>query len=127
MKALIVGAREPTDALAARLAAQGIEADVDAPEGEGAAGEQIPVLAASLVALESRIVAERPGTVVLADRGDHALAAALVATKLLVPVLAVAGNDAGGGSDAGTGENERLLALLAESAEIGSLPTLLRR
>jgi hypothetical protein len=119
METLIVGGRDAATGLAERLADAGVEARTSAP---AAAGETIPELAAALVALEGEIAADRPRTVVLADRGDRALAAALVATKLLVPVLAVA--DPGGPGTAG--ENDRLLDVLAEPVKIDALPKLLR-
>ncbi|MGH2953592.1 MAG: hypothetical protein ACRDK9_06165 [Solirubrobacterales bacterium] len=126
MNALIAGSLEPTRALAERLAAEGIGAQTSVP---GATREPIPALAASLVELERRISAQRPGMVVLADRSDHALAAALVATKLLVPAALVRdGGDSGSGEDVpGAGENHRLLGLLAQPVEIDALPTLLRQ
>jgi hypothetical protein len=123
MKTLIAGSAQAASALAERLADEGIDARTSTPEG---GGDAIQALAASLVELESRIEADRPEIVLLADRGDHALAAALVATKLLVPVTAVA--DAGNPGEDGPsgGENARLLELLADEVEIGALPTLLR-
>lgn len=45
-------------------------------------------LPAALRALERRLIDEAPERVVLADASDTALAAALVATKLGIPVIA---------------------------------------
>jgi hypothetical protein len=123
MKTLIAGSAETATALAERLADDGIDARTSTPEGEV---DAIPALAASLVELERRIEEERPEMVLLADRGDHALAAALVATKLLVPVTAVGASDDPPDDGAAGGENTRLLGLLADEVEIGALPTLLR-
>jgi hypothetical protein len=64
-------------------------------------------LAAALIELEQALEADPPGTVLLADASDVALAAALVATKLLVPVEAVPD------ATAGDGTNARLIGQLA--------------
>jgi UDP-N-acetylglucosamine 2-epimerase len=56
------------------------------PEPTGAAATAR--LARALVALESAFEAERPEAVVVADDSEVALAAALVASKLLIPVEA---------------------------------------
>jgi UDP-N-acetylglucosamine 2-epimerase len=63
-------------------------------------------LAAALVALETAFEAERPEAVVLADDSEVALAAALVAAKLLIPVETTAGA-------ATDSPNGRVLAQLA--------------
>jgi UDP-N-acetylglucosamine 2-epimerase len=47
-------------------------------------------LAAALVALEAEFEATRPEAVVVADDSEVSLAAALVATKLLIPLEATA-------------------------------------
>jgi hypothetical protein len=122
VRPLIAGTRDSAEALVSRLASQGIEADASAPEDSGAQTEGVAALAASLLALESRMTAEPPTMVLLADRGDHALAAALVASKLLISVSRVADGGAGGEP----GENDPLLAQLSEAVRIEALPTLLR-
>jgi UDP-N-acetylglucosamine 2-epimerase len=63
-------------------------------------------LTTALVALEAQFEAERPEAVVVADDSEVALAAALVATKLLIPLEA---------SEAATtgSPNGRVLAQLA--------------
>jgi UDP-N-acetylglucosamine 2-epimerase len=72
------------------------------PTGDAATGR----LAAALVALESHFEAERPDLVVVADDSEVALAAVLVAAKLLIPVETTA--------DAVTDSpNGRVLAQLA--------------
>ena len=63
-------------------------------------------IAAALVALEAEFEASRPETVVVADDSDAALAAALVATKLLIPLEAT-------GEAMATSPNGRVLAQLA--------------
>jgi hypothetical protein len=47
-------------------------------------------LAAALAGFETEVTGQEPELVLLADDSDAALAAALVATKLLIPVAAVA-------------------------------------
>jgi UDP-N-acetylglucosamine 2-epimerase len=63
-------------------------------------------LSGALVALEEAFEADRPEAVVVADDSDVALAAALVATKLLIPLEA----GAGAATDS---PNGRVLAQLA--------------
>ncbi len=82
-----------------------------AGEGTAAAGgaQSIGPLAEALTRLEGVLAAERPESVLLADDSDTALAAALVATKLSIPVVA---------SDAArspASENGRLIAQLADT------------
>lgn len=67
------------------------------------------VLAAALVSFEAEAVARRPTSVLLADDSDAALAAALVATKLGIPVAATeAASDP-------SRANGRLIAQLADA------------
>jgi hypothetical protein len=66
-------------------------------------------LAELLVAYEGSLVGERPECIVLADDSDEALAAALVATKLLIPLVARPA-----ASEAAT-TNGRLIAQLADA------------
>ena len=97
MTALVIGTGVPPAELLESLHAAGVEAELDAHPGDAAAAGEIEALAAELVRLEA----------LLADAGDRSLAAALVATKLLIPVAAV-------GIDASDGQNARLLAQLAD-------------
>jgi hypothetical protein len=88
---------------------------------------EIQGLAKELLRLESVLGDHQPTAVLLLDAGDRALAAALVATKLLIPVAAV--GDGGAGTT-----NAALLAQLvdrklsADASEIRAwleaLPTL---
>jgi UDP-N-acetylglucosamine 2-epimerase len=73
------------------------------PAGGAATGR----LAAALVAFEAEFEAERPDAVVVADDSEVALAAALVATKLLIPLEATAQ------ATAADSPNGRVLAQLA--------------
>jgi UDP-N-acetylglucosamine 2-epimerase len=66
-------------------------------------------LASALLACEAELEAERPERVVLLDDSDVALAAALVATKLLIPVAAASG------ARSPASANGRLIAQLADS------------
>lgn len=59
-------------------------------EDRSAATDSVAALAKALVALERRIESECPESIVLADASDSALAAALVAAKLQVPLRATA-------------------------------------
>ena len=118
MEALIVGDSGAAGELAAGLAAEGIETRISVP---GAPQDGVAGLGAAMIELERELVERRPAAVILADRGDRALAATLVATKLLVPALAVATDRRAAG-----GDNDRLVELLAEVVEAGRLPRLLR-
>ena len=106
MAALVTGAPGPAGELAAALRAAGVEASVDEPPDTPHPGE-IAALAAELLRLEASLSERQPAAVVLADAGDRALAAALVATKLLIPVAVV-------GVDGAEGQNEDLLAQLGD-------------
>jgi hypothetical protein len=66
-------------------------------------------LAELLVAYEGSFIGERPERVVLADDSDEALAAALVATKLLIPLVARPA------AIQGATANGRLIAQLADA------------
>lgn len=56
-------------------------------QGGASAGPPIQALADAFVEFERRIADERPSEVLLTDDSDRALAAGLVALKLLIPVL----------------------------------------
>jgi hypothetical protein len=75
------------------------------PTGDAATAR----IAGALVALEGAFDAERPEAVIVADDSDVALAAALVATKLLIPLEATA-------QAASDSPNGRVLAQLASPA-----------
>ncbi len=78
------------------------------PAGADPEGSSAP-LARALVEFEAQVTAQRPDLVLLADDSDSALAAALVATKLLIPVAA-----AEPARDPSS-PNGRLIAQLAEA------------
>jgi hypothetical protein len=116
MTVFLVGDRDAAAALLESLSDVGTEASV--AEHRLAAGKgEIQALADELVRLESALEEQRPAAVLLADASDHALAAALVATKLLIPVATV-------GVDGAEDANARLLAQLADrklSADAGEI------
>jgi|Tabmets5t2r1_1033131.scaffolds.fasta_scaffold99731_2 hypothetical protein len=116
MTVFLVGHRDAAAALLESLSDVGLEASVDEHPTAADKGE-IAVLAEELLRLESALAERRPAAVLLADTSDRALAAALVATKLLIPVAAV-------DLDGTDGANARLLAQLADrklSAEPGEI------
>jgi hypothetical protein len=106
---LVVGGRLPAGRLTEALAAENRPVrtwnSVAAPPEDGSSRG----LGAELVALERALADDPPERVLLADASDAALAAALVASKLLVPVEAV--EDAAGAEDV----NARLISQLAET------------
>ncbi len=77
------------------------------PPGAGEDPTSSAPLARALLAFEAEIEAARPERVLLLDDSDEALAAALVATKLLIPV------DAEPGARQPATANGRLIAQLA--------------
>jgi hypothetical protein len=107
MTALVIGAPGPAGELAAALRAAGVEASADEDRPDAPQSGEIAALASELLRLETSLSERRPAAVVLADAGDRALAAALVATKLLIPV-------AGVGLGGSEGQNADLLAQLAD-------------
>lgn len=84
-----------------------VENSTVSPPAGGAEARATAFLAHALTGFEERFEADRPETVVLTDDSDAALAAALVALKLLIPVEA-----APGARDAPTA-NGRLIDQLA--------------
>jgi hypothetical protein len=106
---IIAGNPSSASALAETLARGGTEARAwspEPPEDAGDPGSSAP-LARALVSFDAQVQATKPEAVVLADDSDAALAAALVATKLLITVEAVPG-----ASEAASA-NGRLIAQLA--------------
>jgi hypothetical protein len=106
MTALLVGEADSAAGLLEALRAGGVEARVDEPPDADERGE-IAALADELLRFESRLSEAPPSAVLLLDAGDKALAAALVATKLLIPTGAV-------GIDGREGENAALLRQIAD-------------
>ena len=106
MKALVTGAPEPAAHLAESLRAAAVEAVADEVPEDASEGE-IAALAQELVRLEDALLELQPAAVLLVDADDRSLAAALVATKLLIPVAAI-------GLDGAAGENALLLTQLVD-------------
>ena len=81
--------------------------------GDGAAPRDgagsVAALAGALTELEARFEAERPEAILLVDDSDTALAAALVAAKLLIPIKA------SGDATSPASDNARLIAQLADT------------
>ena len=88
--------------------------------GDADPGAESAGLATHLVEIERRLLAERPDSVALVGAGDEALAAALVATKLLIPIRIVDDSEEG---DASQATNRRLIRLLAAPASPPTLPS----
>jgi UDP-N-acetylglucosamine 2-epimerase len=76
---------------------------------------EIPRLAAALRAFESRFEEERVDRVVVTGSSNPSLAAVLVATKMLIPVVAVVRSDGAQGADGPSAMNARLIAHLADA------------
>ena len=115
MTALLVGDAPAAAGLLESLREAGLHASVAEPAEPADPGE-IRALAHELLRFESSLGEARPSAVLLVDGGNSALAAALVATKLLVPVATV-------GAEADD-ENSALLAQLADrklSADAGEI------
>jgi hypothetical protein len=87
---LVVGERIPAERVAESVAAADGDARVWAPAGDGAEAGSSRPLAEALVGIEQAVEADAPAELVLADDSDAALAAVLFATKLPIPVSAVA-------------------------------------
>lgn len=85
--ALVVGHAEPAAALTSALSEQGIEAELHAVP-RPAEGRAVLGLADSLVALERRLTDERPALAIGVGTGDAAMALAVTAAKLGVPLVA---------------------------------------
>ena len=116
MTALLVGEADAAARLLEALHAAGVEASVDEPPDADDRGE-IAALANELLRFESRLREAPPSALLLVDDADTALAAALVATKLLIPTGAVA-------IDSADGENAGVLAQLVDrklSADAGEI------
>jgi hypothetical protein len=105
MTALLVGEAGAAASLREWLRAAGVEASVDEPPDADDRGE-IAAFANELLRFESSLGETLPSAVLLVDAGDTALAAALVATKLLIPTAAAV--------DAAEGANAALLAQLVD-------------
>jgi hypothetical protein len=108
MRVALVGDEQPA-VRAALEAEEGVEL-IAAPDGLDRDGE-IPELATALRTFERLFEQERVERVVLAGSSNLSLAAVLVATKMLIPVGAVAGRE---GAD-GSGMNVRLIEHLADA------------
>lgn len=110
MSTIVVGQRAAAERVAAAFPdgeKPGIWAPEPSPAGEPA--DSSGPLARALAGFEAEAMGQEPGLVVLADDSDAAVAALLVATKMLIKVAATA--DARARSSA----NGRVIAQLAEA------------
>lgn len=83
----MVGHSEPAGALTAALLEQGIAAELYAP-ARASSDRGVGTLASSLLELEKRLSEPRSDLAVAVGLGDAALAAAIVAAKLRIPLVA---------------------------------------
>ena len=113
MKILVVGEMERPYALAGALETAGV--DVERPPNSGlpaVPGDQVGELAAALIAFERLLTDDAPDAVLLVSSSNLALAAVLVATKLLIPVAALV--EAAQDEDHMSEMNRRLIERLAD-------------
>jgi UDP-N-acetylglucosamine 2-epimerase len=120
MRVLIVADASRNAAAAAvrdALAGEGIEAGVVVAEDLGSNRESASAAAetaAALLALEPLLASSRPAAVALVGDGNGALAAALVATKLEIPVVHVGVDDGDAPADSEAEINRRLIERLSQ-------------
>jgi len=89
MTRIIAGEADPAAQLARTLAGdQTARIWSSEPRGEGEPADSSAPLARDLARFEAEALVRRPESVLLADGSDAALAAALVAAKLLIPLAA---------------------------------------
>ena len=113
MKILIVGEQGRPHALAGALESAGVEVERPPKGAFGAAhDEEVGELATALIAFERLLADHAPDAVLLVSGSNLALAAVLVATKLQIPVGALA--DTAVGADDEPEMNRRLIARLAD-------------
>jgi hypothetical protein len=108
MRVAIAGEPDASRELASS-APKGVSVAILEPAGGGGDAPTSGALAATLVAIERRLEHERPDAVLLADASDTALAAALVGTKMLIPIGLL------DGARTSATENGRVLAQLGET------------
>jgi UDP-N-acetylglucosamine 2-epimerase len=113
MKVLIVGENGSAATLGAALEAEGVEARRTPGSLPPGSGDEVGRIAAALVDLERLMETDPPDAVLLSSASNLALAAALVATKLQIPVASVEGETAD--EDRLSGVNERLIEQLADA------------
>jgi UDP-N-acetylglucosamine 2-epimerase len=113
MRVLIVAENARAGPLAQALEAEGTAVRF-APQPAPARGgeEEIEQIAAALIAFEEVLRSDAPDAVLLAGSSNLALAAAIVATKLQIPVLGLA--ERGPVDDQGLELNRRLIERLAD-------------
>ena len=113
MKVLIVGESGNAAALGEALEAEGVETRRPPGSVPSGSGDEVGQIAAALVELERLLEADPPDAVLLPSASNLALAAALVATKLQIPVASLEGETAGEGRPSGI--NGRLIEQLVDA------------
>ena len=113
MKVLIVGENGSAETLGEALEAEGVEARRTPGSRASGSGDEVGRIAAALVDLERLIEADPPDAVLLSSASNLALAAAVVATKLRIPVASLEGETAD--EDRLSGVNGRLIEQLADA------------
>jgi hypothetical protein len=109
---VLAGEKTASEALEAALREQGLDAHRHDADG----------LVNALVSLERQIEEDRPRAAVAVGTGEAALALAITASKMGVPLASVPGTVPGTGNEAaGAGDQGRILATLA-SLDAGSDP-----
>src|SRR5438093_10240411 len=114
MKVLIVGEEESRHDLAADLEADGLQVGRP-PVGSlpGPHGDEVAEIAGALIAFERLFADDAPDAVLVASTSNLALAAVLVATKVMIPVVGLITPAERG--DRMSELNRRLIARLADS------------
>ena len=114
MKAMVVGPRGPAAALVDALRAEGLAAELEPP----VQGRSATEVAGLLAGLEERMERERPGVVAAAGVGDAAVAAAITAAKLGIPLAAWS---EGAAEEVGLDAAERRILLVLSGLDAGSV------
>jgi hypothetical protein len=105
---VLAGEKDASEALERALGEHGLEARIQPAEG----------LSEALVGIERELEGNRPAAAVAVGTGESALALAITAGKLGVPLACVPGT---GGEAAGDADQRRILATLA-ALDAGSDP-----
>ena len=83
-----MGGAEPAAVIAAALVEAGVEAELFSPHAGSPSLRDSAALAAALVEVERRVMGTPPDCVIAVGAGDVPIAAALVASKLAIPLVA---------------------------------------
>ena len=123
MKILIVGEGARPHGLAVALETAGADVERPPKSASGAThGDEVGELAAALIAFERLFAGDPPDAVLLVSASNLALAAVLVATKVQIPVAALA--QTAQGEDRMSEMNRRLIEQLADGTVAGDAETI---